>query len=274
MNGALAQLLSEFRGREIVALLNRGNRGDGLVHLGGRQFLSGLAVPVREFRDTDDLGRMSGQVLLIYSAGAMARRNRKLQRLLKWLAPRFNDIVLLPDSFDLSVSSTRSFAQSWDRKYHVFCRELVSFDMLRQSKAKPNNLLLGHDLSFHLDLNPWASRPANGIGGVFRHDAEASYGRLPRELDAVEDAARGTERHPEGLLEFVARFAELHTDRTHAAIAAARMGRGVWFYPNSYFKNEAIYHHSLASMPQVHFVRNAPFSLRQYFRVVCWRMAA
>ena len=42
------------------------------------------------------------------------------------------------------------------------------------------------------------------------------------------------------------------------------------FYRNNYFKNQAIYHHSLAGMPHVRFVKRTPFSLAQYFRVMYW----
>lgn len=269
-NGALAQLLGDFRGREIVALLNRGNRGDGVIHLGGRQFFAGVGIAPREFRETDDLSQMRGDVLLVYGAGAMSRGTHTLPRLLRTVAPRFSEIVFLPSSFDLREPVVRAFAQSWDRKYSVFCRELVSFDALRQLGVKPKVLLLGHDLAFHLDVSPWAARPAQGSAGLFRHDNEAAYGRLPRDLDVIEDASHGTENDPEKLLDFVARFAVIHTDRCHGAITAAMMGRKVTFYRNNYFKNRAIYDHSLAGLPHVRFVNRTPFSFAQFTRAIYW----
>ena len=60
------------------------------------------------------------------------------------------------------------------------------------------------------------------------------------------------------------------TDRCHGAITAAMMGRNVVFYRNSYFKNQAIYDHSLAGMPHVRFIKRTPFSLAQFFRVTYW----
>jgi exopolysaccharide biosynthesis predicted pyruvyltransferase EpsI len=270
MNGALAQLLSEFRGRDVVVLLNRGNRGDGVIHMGGRQLLSLLGISYREFHETADLSHMQGDVLLIHGAGAMSRGTHSLPRLLKVVAPRFADIVILPSSFDLTEPSVREFAANWDEKYHVFCRELVSFDALRSAGATPKVILLGHDLAFHADLKPWAARPAEGRAGIFRQDKEATYGRLPRDLEVRQDASYGSDREPERLLDFVARFTEIHTDRCHAAITAAMMGRNVSFYRNNYFKNQAIYDHSLAGMPHVHFVRSTPFSLAQFMRVNYW----
>lgn len=270
MNGSLAQLLAEFRGRDIVALLNRGNRGDGVIHLGGRQFLSQIGIAHREVRETDDLATMHGDVLLVYGAGALSRGTHSLPRLLPTLAPRFKEIVILPSSFDITEPRVRAFAETWDARYSVFCREMVSFDALRRLGAKPKVLLMGHDLAFHADLGEWAARPARGRAGLFRRDNEAAYGRLPRDFDALEDASHGTDREPERLLDYVARFAEIHTDRCHGAITGAMMGRRVVFYRNNYFKNQAIYDHSLSGMSNVSFVQRTPFSLRQFGRVMYW----
>jgi hypothetical protein len=214
---------------------------------------------------------MTGDVLLIYGAGTMVREVRSLSRQLSWIAPRFAEIVLLPSSYDLSHPSVSAFAAQWNEKYTVFCRELVSLDTARRARGKPRAILLGHDLSFHADLSSWAARPATGRGGLFRHDAEATYGKLPTDLDPVLDAAQGPDNDPAEFLDFVAGLEEVHTNRAHGAIAAAKMGRTVYFYANSYFKNGAIYDHSLAGMPNVHYVGRTPFSMKQYLRVKYWR---
>lgn len=270
MNGALAQLLTDFRGREIAVLLNRGNRGDGVIHMGARQFFDQIGITYREYHETEDLGHMNGDVLLIHGAGAMSRGTHTLPRLLKVVAPRFQDVVMLPSSFDLKEPRVHEFAASWDQRYTVFCRELVSFDALRKAGATPKALLLGHDLAFHANLDDWVNRPAQGRAGLFRQDREAAYGRLPEDFDTCEDASYGSDREPEKLLDFVSRFDEIHTDRCHGAITAAMMGRTVYFYRNNYFKNQAIYDHSLAGRAHVHFVRRTPFSLKQFSRVMYW----
>lgn len=272
MNGALAKLLGDLRGRDLVALMHHGDRGDGLAHLGGRQFMASLGVTCRDFHVKGDLSHMGGDVLLIYGAGTMARESRGLPHLLRTLTPRFAEIVLLPSSYDLTHPRVKAFAELWNEKYTVFCRELVSLDTTRRARGKPRAVLLGHDLAFHADVSAWAGRPATGCGGVFRHDAEATYGRAPAQLDRIADAAQGPDDEPAGLLDFVAGCEEIHTDRCHAAIAAARLGRKVVLYPNCYFKNAAIYDHSLAGMPHVQFVSRMPFSLARYFQVKYWRL--
>lgn len=46
-------------------------------------------------------------------------------------------------------------------------------------------------------------------------------------------------------LDFIARYDWIETDRLHVCIGAALLGKTVIFHPNSYFKNEAVYRHSL-----------------------------
>lgn len=271
MNGALSRLLSSYRNHAIATLSVTGDRGDALVHRGANEFFRAIGVTCRDYRDTDDLSQLHGDVLLIYGAGTWVRRKNQLVRQLSWVLPRFAEVVLLPSSFELEHPRIRSFVRSWNERYTVFCRELVSFDSLRPPQAKPKALLLGHDLAFHADLRSWAERRASGRAGVFRRDDEAASGGFPRDLDDYSDVALGSDHDPDPMLDYIARYAEIHTDRCHVAIAAAMMRRRVVFYQNRYFKNRAIYDHSLAGQSHVTFVNRNPFSLKQYLRAAYWR---
>jgi exopolysaccharide biosynthesis predicted pyruvyltransferase EpsI len=270
MNGSLIGVLSTLRERDVVVLYNRGNRGDGLIHLGGRRLLADLGVAYRAFREEEDIAGLGGDVLLVYGAGAMSRRTHSLAKLLPKITRRFSEVIVLPASFDLEESRVRHFAESWDKRTTVFCREMVSFSALKAAGVRPRALLLGHDLAFHADLSAWAERPASGSAGLFRRDNEATYSALPPDLDFYDDPSHGTAREPERLLDVVAQYSEIHTDRCHAAIAGAMMGRRVVFYRNNYFKNRAIYDHSLAALTNVRFVERMPFSLRQFMRATYW----
>lgn len=46
-------------------------------------------------------------------------------------------------------------------------------------------------------------------------------------------------------MDFVDGYDSVETDRLHVCIGAALLGKKVIFHPNSYFKNEAVYRHSL-----------------------------
>jgi hypothetical protein len=269
INNNLITTLAAFAGREITVILNRGNRGDGVIHMGGRQLFANLGLKVREVQERDAPECAGGDVLLVYGAGAMARGTHTLARLVPRLASRFRQIVMLPASYDLEARPVRRFAMSWGPKYTVYCRELVSLDSLRVAGTKPRALLLGHDMAFHADLSEWASRPNKGKIGIFRADNEASFSALPRGLE-MHDASYGSNFEPEKLLDFVARYSVIHTDRCHAAITGTMMGREVYFYRNNYFKNQAIYDQSLAQHPNIRFVRTSGFSIRQFIRATYW----
>jgi exopolysaccharide biosynthesis predicted pyruvyltransferase EpsI len=269
INDNLIKTLLEFSNREVTALLNRGNRGDGVIHMGGRQLFAQLGLKVREVREQDAESCSGGDVLLVFGGGAFGRGTHTLARLIPKLTSRYRQVVLLPASFDLGAGAVRRFAQSWGPTYTVCCRELVSFDSVRKIGARPRALLLAHDLAFHADMAPWASRPHTGMIGIFRRDNEASFSALPTGLQN-HDASHGTDLEPEKLLDYVANFSVVHTDRCHAAITAAMMGREVHFYRNNYFKNEAIYDQSLSHYPNIKFVRTSKFSIRQFIRATYW----
>lgn len=268
-NGALLQLLQEFRGRELTVLLNTGNRGDGLIHVGGRRLFASAGLQTREVHEKEVTADLGGDVLLVYGAGAFGRGTHTLAKLVPVIAPRFRHVVLLPSSFDLEVPAVRAFARSLNSRYTIFCRELISFDAMRKFGARPHALMLGHDLALHADLSEWAARPHEGKIGIFRCDNEATYGALPRGLE-LHDASKGSDRDPEGLLDYVARYSVIHTDRCHAAVSGALMRRRVIFYRNNYFKNQAIYDHSLSGLPNVEFIRTQKFSFRQFMRATYW----
>lgn len=57
------------------------------------------------------------------------------------------------------------------------------------------------------------------------------------------------------LIDFIRPYRSIRTDRLHVAIAGCLLGKEVEFHPNSYFKNEAIYRHSLEPrFPRIHWM--------------------
>lgn len=101
-----------------------------------------------------------------------------------------------------------------------------------------------------------------GILQAFRSDAERSPHDIPNDNCDVSDVANhGTysaaavSSSAIHLLELVNRCRQLRTNRLHVAIAGALLDKEVWFYPNSYFKNQAVYQFSMQSQfPHVHWM--------------------
>ncbi len=278
---ALLAVLRSLRGKRIVVLFNRGNRGDGVIHLGGRRLLAALDLQWTEIREAEAPETIEGDVLVVFGCGAFCRGTHTMVDVVERYARQVTEVVILPASFDLECGRVREFLRAWDERYVVFCRERRSFVAVNAMRTRAKQVLLSHDIAFWMDVRAWAERPHAGVGAVFRRDAEAVFDRRPQIAGAL-DVSRGPDTQPEVLLDFVARHAVIHTDRTHAAITGAMMGREVWFYRNAYFKNEAIHEHSLAHLPNVRFVGKQPFSWRQCGRTLyahhvqrnAWRVRA
>lgn len=96
----------------------------------------------------------------------------------------------------------------------------------------------------------------------FRNDCERTLSELPSDnLDLANVFAFG--HHNEelaqytsiNLLKYIDNFEQIRTNRLHTCIAAALLNKEVLFYPNSYYKCEAIYN----------------FSIKEYFPNVKWQ---
>ncbi len=258
----LLHTLRALAGKRIVALFNRGNRGDGVIHLGGRTLLGALGLRWVEFHETVAPSEIDGDVLLVFGGGAFCHGTHTLPPLVERYAKQVEQVVILPASFDLDSAAVVKFVRSWSARYTVFCRERRSFEAVRAAHSAAGGIHLAHDLAFWADLRRWADRPHQGTVGIFRRDREAVFDSRPLDLPG-RDISQGPDSEAEGLLDYVSRFSVIHTDRTHAAITAAMMGREVRLYRNAYFKNAAIFEHSLAQLQNVTFTGRQSFSMRQ-----------
>ena len=93
------------------------------------------------------------------------------------------------------------------------------------------------------DVERNEQRPVNAendIANIF--GIESSYG-LPAMLTSAEYFLRAVDL-----------FEAIRTDRLHVAVAGAILGKDVEIFPNSYFKNRAMYEFSLRRYPNVRFV--------------------
>ena len=91
-----------------------------------------------------------------------------------------------------------------------------------------------------------------GILHAFRTDVEKTTIPLPRDnLDLANEFSHGT-KSPHAchtgsfhLLRYLDTFEEVHSNRLHVSIGAALLGKRVKFWPNSYWKNQAVYEFSM-----------------------------
>lgn len=162
-----------------------------------------------------------------------------------------------PRLFPSTLFGHRAVFERWGPRLRVLCRDLVSMTFAR-SQVAHGQLRLSHDAAFaleswlqqNLSLAPAAARKESGR--FFRRDKEAltlAPGGSEDPMVAIEgpwlDMA---EAESEVLLlaHRIARCRQVATDRLHGAILATLLGCEVTLHANAYFKNEAVYDHSLA----------------------------
>jgi GT2 family glycosyltransferase len=214
-----------------------GNLGDELIAAGARQLFAGL--PYRE-AGLEDACRSRGKTAVLMGGGAWcAPYHERMPPALALLAARYQRVVVLPSSFDVSVPSVRrALARSGAV---VFARERESFAQIEPLC----DARLAHDTAFFFDFAPYAMA-GSGVLHAFRRDAEAT-GRAPVAADNRDISAEVASL--DEWLWTIARHEEVHTDRAHVMIAAALLGKRVEAHPSMTAKVPAIAEYALHDFP-------------------------
>lgn len=256
---------------------NFGNAGDTLIYKGMVELFAAHTLSYEE------LFIGPGQPLphplhLVFSGGGnlipLYRRCRDL------IADQFDSIetfTLLPHTVDGNVD----LLQRLDSRFFLFCREPTSFAHCQKHTNPSVTVKLSHDLAFALSggnsLTPpkpaiWF--PSVGIdrqwrwikkqrrvarfiqdGGrfFFREDKEAPSAALPSEnldvsleLSAIQRRQAQRLHIADTMLYQMSRANQIQTNRLHLAIAGALLAKPTRLFPGSYFKNEAVFCHSIA----------------------------
>src|SRR5262249_15315546 len=146
--------------------------------------------------------------------------------------------IVLPSSFDVSVESVREALAK--TRALVFARERFSYDQIKGLCMAD----LAHDCAFFFDYNPYTNK-GRGALHAYRTDAEALPGKTPADNN---DISLTCETLDEWLWT-ISRHEVVRTDRAHVMIAAAMMGKKVFYRASSYHKVPAIAEFALQSFP-------------------------
>ncbi|MBV9495062.1 MAG: glycosyltransferase [Acidobacteria bacterium] len=231
-------ILRELHASEPFTLVRApGNLGDQLIAAGARRLFASL--PYRELSIAEAL-RSGGGLAVLMGGGAWSNPYHEVMpSALRALAARYERVIVLPSSFDVSVDVVRDALL--ETRAIVFAREEDSF---RALGGICNERRLAHDTAFFFDFSPYAIE-GRGVLHAFRGDAEAS-GRAPIATDN-RDISVELQSLDEWLWT-IARHADVHTDRAHVMIAAAMLGKRVVAYPSATAKIPAIAKYALADV--------------------------
>ena len=139
----------------------------------------------------------------------------------------------------------------------VFLRDPVSHTAFRKHDVEKANVHLAHDMTFYQPERTFMQFRKAGTGPFLclRDDAEASStAKDHRSIDLSLSWNGGWWGNEElsrfstyALATVLSGYEAVFTDRLHIGILGAKLGKRVFLGANSYYKNETIYRHSLAS---------------------------
>lgn len=223
---------------DVTLIRPHGNLGDELIHAGTRQLLSRLPRLDQCEVGIDRVRGCRGHTALVGGGGGWCRPFHGLAAHLPAIEKRFERVIVLPSSFDVTVDAVRRALER--TRAVVFAREPVSFRQIRGLCDAE----LAHDCAFYFDFAPYACRGA-GVLTAFRTDEESARRTVPAGNRDVSVRCSSLDQW----LWTIARHELIRTDRAHVTIAGAMLGKRVEFAASSYHKVPAIVAHSLRGFP-------------------------
>ena len=212
-----------------------GNKGDELIYAGTRQLLARRFYREVGVRELDGI---SGHTAMVAGCGGWCGPYHDMVKHLPVIEAKFERVIIMPSSFDVSVASVRSALAT--TRALVFARERKSLDDICQlCDAK-----IAYDCAFFFDYRPYL-RDGDGCLMAYRTDAESALGATPESNNDISMSCSSLDEW----LWTIARYALVKTDRAHVMIAAALLGKSVDYWTSSYHKVPAIADYSLKSFP-------------------------
>lgn len=246
----LLKFLEKISGSVVHFYPKSGNAGDGFITYATHLIFEKYNISYVAHHQED---YVEDQLVLIGGGGNLVEgKYQDVAELIKKLAPK-NKVVVLPHT----IVGYADILKETYRNLVVFCREPISYYKTLANGANPENTHLSQDITFYLSDDHFAEfyLPGSGELNVFRSDGE-STGLYDRNF-SVNDISlswngdiwaspKFCEYVTKSLAAYIAPYETVCTDRLHIGILSAFLGKKVRLLPNSYFKNQAIFDHSLS----------------------------
>lgn len=275
MDKQLVQVLAQFRGEEVIFVPNPGNAGDSFINAATYQLFDELNV---QYQVGEPSRIYPGRVVIYGGGGNLVGEYSNAISLIANNHAHAKALVVLPHTIGAFADVLATLGPTC----YLFCREKRSYAFVSEAVTAAqvflsHDLALGADLKrirhaatqagegviprfdrqrLRLDLIAWRHMLRTGLRftslSAFRTDVEKTAVSIPPDnfdasaifatRDLSPDACMRTTAT---LIRFLERYQQVRTNRLHICIMSLMLGKRVEFHPNSYYKNEAIYEHSL-----------------------------
>lgn len=255
VNYGIAILIKSFfkNRNEIIYIPNPGNAGDQLIALGTFMFLKEHDIPFEFGHYKEEYENKN----LIYAGGGNLVGIYDNCKHFLWKNGWRNKIIILPHTYWNEDSLIENFK---DLPVLFLCREKVSFDYMKKLNVKCE---IFHDMAFAI---PSKVTSGSGVINCFRTDGEKTEIKIPSDnndlsLTVMEkfgyknicNSYEEAHEMSDCLLNILIKYETIRTNRLHIAIAGQLLSKKVELYPNSYWKNKAVYEHSKELLQNVKF---------------------
>tara|TARA_Y100000389_G_scaffold145202_1_gene143687 strand:- start:10744 stop:12498 length:1755 start_codon:yes stop_codon:yes gene_type:complete len=237
-----------YKNKSFDLLIPGGNKGDGLIYEGLFKYFKDNNNKYDIINDKNK----KNEILFICGSGGFSHAYNSMTKYID-LINNYEDIWILPSTFDCSVDIVKHFLLSIDnKKVKIFCREKKSYNDVID--IFNGDVFIDHDTAFNIDYSKWKKRGI-GILNAIRLDDEKNNNIINLfQNKKINDISKGNYTEWSTLLNEISKYDEVHTNRAHISIASTLMGKKTFIYPSNYFKQEEIYKYSLSKYQNSKFI--------------------
>ncbi|SEQ10487.1 Exopolysaccharide biosynthesis protein EpsI, predicted pyruvyl transferase [Rosenbergiella nectarea] len=257
-------LESYHSSHKLVYKANPGNAGDGVIASASYDFFDRNDLLLSKYNKDEVYS--SDQHVLIFGGGGNLIEGlySEGKEFIENNINKFHRVIIMPST----IKGYEYFFRENIDKLIVLCRESISLEYFKSiGYNEGNNLSLTDDMAFYLEISNYMSfvDPIKDTANCFRKDSESLNGEYKENNHDISLTWNGnfwdniflSRNSTRCMINFLEEYTIVNTDRLHVAILASLLGKEVNFYPNSYYKNEAVYNYSLFDhYPKTTFIKS------------------
>ena len=241
----LKDFLKNYENKSVDFFRFPGNYGDSLIWHGTKILLNSLNIKEHYVEISSP---KYNDVLFIDGGGNFVDYYTDVKNFLLEKPSLYNEVIILPHTIfgDKQIEILNNMTSDLT----IFCREKISAEFV-DNNLNQGNTYLWHDCAFYNTFTPMSS--GEGVLNAFRSDKESVLNKLPESNNDV--SYNGYAQKPlDDLVSMLGKYNQINTDRLHVAICATLLGKQVKLFPNSYYKNKAVFEYSLKKFKNIDFV--------------------
>jgi len=244
----LRKYLDKYKNTSVDFFRFPGNYGDSLIWHGTKILLSSLNISEH---CVDISSSKNNDVLFIDGGGNLVDYYSDVKDFLIKKPGLYREIIILPHT--IFGEEQIEVLNNVSSKLTIFCRERVSVKFLEDGLTH-GEVYLWHDCAFYNIFTPISA--GKGTLNAFRSDQESILNLKPEQNIDISYNGYATKPLDE-FIKIIQQYEYVNTDRLHVAIGATLLGKQVKLYPNSYYKNKAVFDYSLRKFPNINFIEQS-----------------